>query len=163
MNDQFKIEETQRREGKMAGRNRIAGLWNRAAVVGISIATAGALIYSALADIPQPVMTIAPTGTNQFLIVITNGVTNANYEIYRTPVLGDAVNYPFTLHIIGTVGQTNFTINMGDEPSGFILSAIGSDFDGDGIENYRDGNPNDPNIGVLSLTIESPLNGTTLN
>lgn len=112
-----------------------------------------------LADVPQPVLRITPLGTNQFLVVITNGVTNVNYEIYRTPVLGDDLNYPFTLHIIGNLGQTNFTIDMGPDASGFILAGIGSDWDADGIENYRDANPNDPNVGVLSVTIDSPTSG----
>lgn len=124
---------------------------------GIAALATGTLI--ALADVPQPVLTIAPTGSNQFLISITNGVTNVNYEIYRTPVLGDEVNYPFTLHLIGILGQTNFIIDMGLEPSGFVLAGIGSDWDSDGIENYRDANPNDPSVGVLSVIIDSPTSG----
>lgn len=136
--------------------NAVAGMLGAGTAIVIATLTV-------LADVPQPVLTIAPAGAGQYLVTITNGVTNVNYEIYRTPVLNDPVNYPFALHIIGTMGQTNFTISLGTEPTGFILGAIGSDFDNDGIENYRDGNPNDPNIGALSLTIESPLNGTTLN
>lgn len=111
---------------------------------------------------PQPVLLIAPVGSSQLSITITNGDVLANYEIYRTPVLAD-VNYPWTLEIVGDVGQTNFTVDMGDDPIGFFQALVGSDADGDGIENYRDGDPNDPTVGALSITIDSPVNGGVFN
>ncbi len=120
-----------------------------------------ALTLTALAQ-PVPVLTIAPTGTNQFQILITNGVSYVNYELYRTPVLSDP-NYPWTLHIIGSMGQSNFTADTGIYPIGFFKAAIGSDWDGDGILNFQDGDPSNPAIGVLSLTISSPTNGATFN
>jgi len=132
---------------------------------GIGIAVLGlVVVWASLGQtVPRPVLTIAPTGTNQFLITITNAESTVNYELYRTPVLGDPVNYPFTLHIIGAQGQSNFTVNMGSEPSGFVRAAIGSDWDGDGIENYRDADPFDPNVGELQVIIYSPANGSTIN
>jgi hypothetical protein len=89
-------------------------------------------------------------------------VSYANYELYRAPVLNDP-NFPFTLYAIGTLGQTNFTIIMGMDPSGFLKAGVGSDWDGDGIPNYMDGNPSDPLVGALSITIDSPANGTIFN
>jgi len=110
---------------------------------------------------PQPVLSITRTNTNQFFILITNGVTNASYELYRRPALDPF--YPWTLHIMGSQGQTSFLANMGLEYSGFFVVTVGNDWDGDGIENYRDANPNDTNIGVLTITIDNPTNGSVFN
>ena len=122
------------------------------------------IVVTALTALSQtaPVLTIAPTGTNQFLISITNGDSLLNYEIYRTPVLVDP-NFPWTLEIEGLVGQTNFTVDMGDDPSGFFRADVGIDADGDGVPNYMDGDPNNPAVGALTITIVSPLNGSTFN
>ena len=65
--------------------------------------------------------------------------------------------------IDGTPGQTNFTVSEGMMLSGFFEAAIGTDWDGDGIPNYMDGNPIDPNVGALTITIDSPANGTVFN
>ncbi|MEK7782023.1 MAG: hypothetical protein AAB370_11040 [Verrucomicrobiota bacterium] len=127
---------------------------------GIAALVTGTLIV--MADVPQPVLTIAPTGTNQLLISITNGVTNINYEIYKTPLLGDEANYPFTLHLIGELGQSNFTVNMGPEQTGWYRAAIGLDWDNDGVPNAIDGNPNNTNVGALTVTIDSPTTGQLL-
>ena len=46
---------------------------------------------------------------------------------------------------------------------GFMRAAIRSDWDGDGVQNYRDGNPSDASVGALTITIDSPTNGTVFN
>lgn len=127
---------------------------------GVAALITGTLI--ALADVPQPVLTITPANTNQFLITITNGVTNINYEIYRTPLLGDEANYPFTLHLIGELGQTNFTVNLEPEGISWYRAAIGLDWDNDGVPNAIDGNPNNVSVGALTVTIDSPPTGQLL-
>jgi hypothetical protein len=119
-------------------------------------------VLTVLAQVPQPVLKITPTGTNQFLITVTNGVTSTNYEIYRAQILSDPLD-PWVLHMVGTNGQTNFVVDMGIEPTGWFRAAIGSDQDGDGIQDWIDGNPNDGSIGALSITIDSPTNGMTIN
>jgi len=111
---------------------------------------------------PAPGLTIALTNTDQVRIVITNGSSAVNYEIYRTPVLGDGLNYPFILHLIGTQGQTSFVANMGIDTRGFFSAAVGSDWDGDGIPNFQDAQPSSTNAGVLSITIDNPLNGANI-
>ena len=113
-------------------------------------------------SVPQPVLKIAPTNDTQFLISITNAVASTNYEIYRTPLLFDT-NFPWTLYSVGSVGQSNFVVDMEAEPTGFFRATIGSDWDLDGVPNYMDANPLDPTIGVLSITIDSPTNGASLN
>jgi hypothetical protein len=121
------------------------------------------IVLSAFAQTPpQPVLIMTPTGTNQFLIVITNGASYANYELFHTPLLGDPA-YPWTLQVEGTLGQTNFSVNMGMMLSGYFKAAVGNDWDGDGVLNSMDGNPSDANVGALSITIDSPTNGTVFN
>jgi hypothetical protein len=108
-----------------------------------------------------PVMTIAPTGTNQFSIVITNGVTNVNYELFWTPSLNDPA-FPWTLAVEGAQGQTNFTVDGGVSPIAFFRANLGSDFDGDGVPNWMDANPYDPTVGALTVIINSPTNGAVV-
>lgn len=130
----------------------------------VTCSGAAALIASLCvlrADEPQPVLTIAPTGTNQLLISITNSYGTNTYELYRTPILNEEV-YPWTLNAIGTAGQSNFVVNIGPENTGFWRAAIGTDWDGDGIPNAIDANPNDSGIGILTVTILSPTNGMKL-
>jgi len=137
---------------------KIKHLWSAAVVV-----AATASILKVLAQsVPQPVLTVAATNSTQLLITITNGVNSTNYEIYTTPLLG-STNFPWKLHLVGDVGQTNFLVDMGLENSGFFRAGVGSDWDLDGIPNSQDANPLDATIGILSITIDSPTNGATLN
>jgi len=129
-------------------------------LIGAIIAALGVVIYSALATDP-PVLTITPSGTN-FLISITNASPGSTYELYRTPVLNDAA-YPWTLSVTGAVGQSNFIVSKGVEPSGFWRASEGSDWDGDGIPNWLDADPNNSGVGVLSVTIVSPANGSNVD
>jgi hypothetical protein len=111
---------------------------------------------------PTPGLTITQVSGTEFSVKITNGVSYANYELYRTPVL-DNPAFPWTLHIIGTLGQTNFTVAMGPASEGYLLASVGLDWDGDGIENWQDAQPSSTNAGLLSITITSPANGSTIN
>ena len=120
------------------------------------------IVVAVTQAVPPPVLTIAPTNGTQFLISITNAVATTNYEIYRTPVLLNT-NFPWLLHIVGDVGQSNFVVDMQAEPMGYFRAGVGSDWDADGVPNSMDANPNDPTIGALTITIDSPTNGATLN
>ena len=122
----------------------------------------GLVITVVAQSVPLPLLTIATTGTNQVLVTITNGVSFSNYELYRTPIL-NSVLYPWQLVYVGTNGQTNFTLDMGLDTTGFIKAGIGSDWDSDGVPNWMDANPTDPNVGALTITIDSPVNGTVFN
>jgi hypothetical protein len=116
--------------------------------------------YRMLAQVPQPVLKIAPTNGTQLNISITNAIASTNYEIYWTPIL--ATNFPWTLLLVGSVGQSNFVADMGIDTVGFYKAGIGSDWDIDTFPNYMDANPFDATIGALSLTIDSPTNGASL-
>ncbi len=107
-----------------------------------------------------PVLTVAPTGTNQLLITITNGVSGTgSYELWTTPVLGDAVDYPWTTVVVGTNGVTNFTVNIGPYPAGFYRAVL----DTNSIPLWELADPNNPGAGILNVWIDNPTNGSTLN
>jgi hypothetical protein len=134
------------------------GIWSLATSLAIGLLV---IISSTRADDP-PVLTIAPSGTNQFLISITNASSAQTYELYRTPVLGSEI-YPWTLSVTGALGQSNFTVVMGAEQTGFWRASVGTDWDGDGIPNWMDADPNNTGAGALTVTIDSPTNGFNFN
>jgi len=112
----------------------------------------------ALADPPQPVIAIAPLGTNQFSVTVANGTNSANYDLYWTPILADT-DYPWTVAAIGNTGQTNFVLNMGMYSSGFFRVLLETT---NGIPPWKAADPNNPNSGVLAVTIDSPANSIVL-
>lgn len=121
-------------------------------VAGLFICLTGIL----LAQSTQPFLTVVPTGTNQLLITITNGVNTAGYDLYTTPVLGDPVNYPWTAALIGTNGQTNFTVNISSYPAGFFRVVL----DTNSVPIWAAADPNNPSSGILTVFIDSPANGS---
>jgi hypothetical protein len=112
-----------------------------------------------LAQLTPPVLTVAPSGTNQLNITITNGINLTRYEIWTTPVLGDVANYPWTVAAVGNTNQTNFTVDIGPYYTGFYRAVI----DTNAVPLWKAADPNNPSAGVLSVWIDSPANGTTLN
>jgi len=105
-----------------------------------------------------PILTVAPTGTNQLCITITNGPVG-NYELWTTPVLGDTVNYPWTTLAVGTNSQTVFILTMPPYPAGFYRAIL----DTNAIPLWEAADPNNQSTGILNVWIDSPANGTTLN
>jgi hypothetical protein len=130
--------------------------------IAATIATVASLLTVLAQSVPPPVLKIALTNGTQFQITITNAVATTNYEIYRTPLLNNT-NFPWTLDSVGSVGQSNFVLDMEGESTGFFRAGVGSDWDLDGIPNSQDANPTDPTLGILTITIDSPTNGATLN
>lgn len=112
-------------------------------------------------SVPTPEIAVAITNSTQVAVTITNGVSFANYELYHRTLLDPA--YPWTLMSVGSLGQSNFIADMGVENLGFYQVAVGSDWDGDGIPNSQDGDPSNPSVGRLTITIDSPLTGTVFN
>ncbi len=101
-----------------------------------------------------PVITIAPLGTNQFSITITNGVGGTYYDLEWTPVLANP-SYPWTFAGVGTPGQTNFMLNMGAYQTGFFRALV----DTNSIPLWEAADPNNPGAGILTVFIDSPANG----
>ena len=122
-------------------------------VAGFFICVTGILLAQT-----APFLTVAPTGTNQLLITITNGSGATTYDLYTTPVLGDPVSYPWTAAVIGTNGQTNFTVSTGPFSTGFFKVVV----DTNGVPIWQAADPNNPGAGILAVFIDSPTNGAVL-
>lgn len=152
---QNKIDQNNGRTGT-ASRLRFIVALGVAFLVG-----AGTIIYTAFADTP-PVLRITSLGSNQFNIVITNGVPTNSYTLFWTPFLEDE-NYPWEVLGFGATGETNFTIDAEGWDTGFFRVMIGDDSDLDGIPDWQDAAPLDPNIGQLQVIIYTPANGSTIN
>jgi hypothetical protein len=118
------------------------------------------VVLTALADDPQPMLGITSLGTNQFSIAIINGTSTNVYELYWTPVLNNG-NYPWILIGVGSTGETNFYVDVGEWPSGFFRVSIEQFYNG--VPDYELADPNNPSLGPLSITIDSPTNGSTIN
>jgi len=116
---------------------------------------------SALGAVSPPLLSIQALGTNQFSINIVNaGITN--YTLFWTPVLEDP-NYPWLVLTNSNPGQSNFVVDGGTWPAGFFRVLVGNDIDGDGVVEWQDAQPTNSAVGILSVTIDNPLNGTTFN
>jgi hypothetical protein len=119
-------------------------------------------VWTLLADdVPQPGLQITLINSNQVEISITNGVGFANYELYRTPVLGEP-SLPFLVRVVGTQGQTKFTNELNADPTGWFRVAVGLDWDLDGIPNWQDPQPTNPAVSNLVVTIDTPANNAIL-
>ncbi|MGD0614917.1 MAG: hypothetical protein ABSA69_05675 [Verrucomicrobiota bacterium] len=134
--------------------------WMALVIVGGFTATLGIVASNTIAQsAPQPVLAIKPIGSNVFLISITNAVSTNAYELHWTPALGDQ-NYPWTLIDPGSIGQTNFSVDAGDWQQGFFRTSIQQFYNG--VPDYELADPNNPSLGPLTVTIDSPINGAVL-
>ena len=125
----------------------------------LGIATAIALIaLNVFADAPQPVITISSLGTNEFLVTVTNSLSTTNYTLYWTPVLSDP-NNPWEPIAAGSVGQSNFMVDGGAYPVGFFRVAL---VPPTGVPPWERADPNDPNSPILSVSIATPADGSTV-
>ncbi|MGA2279197.1 MAG: hypothetical protein ABSG80_02715 [Verrucomicrobiota bacterium] len=105
-----------------------------------------------------PVLTITQLGTNQFSVSFTNNIGTASYDLQWTPVLASPA-YPWTWAAIGTPGQTNYQLNMGNYQTAFFRTLL----DTNSIPLWEAADPNNPALGALTITIDTPANGSTLN
>ena len=105
-----------------------------------------------------PVLTVVPAGTNALSITVTNGNGTSSYELWTTPVLGNNIDYPWTIAAVGTNSQTNFTVQIGPFDSGFFRAAV----DTNAIPLWEAADPNNPGAGILAVFIDTPTNGATL-
>ena len=110
---------------------------------------------------PAPGLSIVLLSSTNFQLTVTNGVSGESYEIYNTPSLEEDCRW--VRFMVGAASQTNFTVSIPEIPEGFYMARAGTDWDNDGVPNTQDADPNNPNIGILTVTIESPANGSTFN
>lgn len=140
---------------KIIRRHYFAAIFCLGAAVSIAF-----IAFNLLADPPAPALTISSLGSNEFSFVITNGVST-NYELYWTPTLNDPSNYPWTLLTVGSTGQTNFSVNAAGWSVGFFRASIEQFYNG--VPDYELADPNNPSLGPLTITIDSPTNGFIFN
>src|SRR5262245_33455467 len=106
---------------------------------------------------PPGLSAVLSNSTN-LQLTVTNSALGSTYELYYTPTLDEG--YAWSLFYIGSPGQTNFTVDITDTILGFFRAESGTERDGDGIENFRDADPNNSAINYpLTVIIDSPLTG----
>jgi hypothetical protein len=115
------------------------------------------LALKALAQIPAPILTINPLGTNTFNVTVLNSVSGTAYALEWTPVLYSA-DYPWMVAAIGTNGQTNFLIDGEGYDTGFFMALVSTN----AIPPWELADPNNPSLGILTVTIDSPTNGAVI-
>jgi hypothetical protein len=126
----------------------------------LATAAGGCLVIATALNVwsqTAPYLTVAPTGTNQLLITITNA-GSGSYELWTTPVLGNTATYPWTTAAVGTNGQNSFVVPTGPYPAGFFQALL----DTNAIPLWQAANPTNQSLGVLAVTIDSPTNGAVL-
>jgi hypothetical protein len=144
----------------MKNQNKKLTLWLPAGLV--LAALSSVVVWKAVGQsVPAPVLKASLVSTN-VQINITNGVSTAIYELYWTPSLNDSL-YPWAWLAVGTQGQTNFLLDVSQTIQGFIEAKVGNDTDLDSIVDWQDSRPNDASKGILTISIESPVNGSTIN
>jgi hypothetical protein len=123
------------------------------------------LVFFAMMFWPSPTDSAAPgmlarLTNNQILVTITNGSSTNFYELLSKQDLNPAV--PWMGGIIGTNGQTNFLFDLGPLYYTFYWARDCHDCDNDGVLNWQDADYANTNIGILTITIDSPANGATV-
>jgi hypothetical protein len=101
-------------------------------------------------------------GSNQVLITITNGTPTNYYELLVQYELQSGSSGPWDEVIPGNIGVTNFYVTNAPHFRSFFRALSCDDCDNDGVLNTRDANPFDTNVGLLTITIQSPTNGANL-
>jgi hypothetical protein len=109
-------------------------------------------------------------------------VTNFNWQVgplgsyYQPPNSPLIDRGSITANLIGLyfyTTQTNQTLEadspvdigfhyMALDGNGNPVDSSANDSDGDGVPNWEDADPNNPNVGILTITIDSPANGEVL-
>ena len=112
----------------------------------------------ALAD--PPALSIRSLGTNHFFISITNAVPTNGYELHWSLSLNDPEEYPWQL-LAEPGSDTNWIVDGGDYPLGFFRVSVEQFYNG--VPDYQLADPNNPSLGRLSITIDSPTNGTSIH
>jgi hypothetical protein len=125
------------------------------------VALIATLLWAYSGRSTPPGLSALLSNSTNLQLTVTNSVAGSIYELYYTPTLD--TGYTWQWFAVGTTNQTNFTVDITGTYSGFFRAESGLDRDADGIENFRDADPNNAAINYpLTVIIETPLNGSTI-
>ncbi|HEV7924523.1 MAG TPA: hypothetical protein VGR14_04165 [Verrucomicrobiae bacterium] len=130
-----------------------------AGLLGVGCVFVGVVLNATALTVPAPMISITVTNTNQVSITVTNGVPYANYILYNQHVLGDST---WTFVTNPVPGVSNFVVNMGPYFYDFYLVSGSTNWNNNGIPNWEYADPNNPGLGVLTVSIVSPSQGQIL-
>ena|SRR6185312_1167897 len=135
--------------------NKIKRYWRELTLSVGLVAVFAVFTLTVLAD--PPGVSIQSLGTNHFFISITNAIPTNGYELHWTVNLNDPTNYPWTL-LAQPGSDTNWIVDGSDYPLGFFRVSVEQFYSG--VPDYQLADPNNPSLGRLSITIDSPTNGS---
>jgi hypothetical protein len=130
-----------------------------AGLLGVGCVFVGVVLNATALTVPAPMISITVTNTNQVSITVTNGVPYANYILYNQHVLGDST---WTFVTNPVPGVSNFVVSMGPYFYDFYLVSGSTNWNNNGIPNWEYADPNNPGLGVLTVSIVSPSQGQIL-
>lgn len=153
MNDQ---NENEKLNADPLKRKWQPGMWPRSLmfILLLAVILIGVRFVSAQT---APVLTIAPTGTNQLSITFTNNIGSLDYDLMWTPNLVNP-NFPWSFAAIGAPGETNFILDAPNSPTGFFRAVL----DTNAVPLWEAANPANPSSGILQVYIYGPSNGAVL-
>jgi hypothetical protein len=117
------------------------------------------LLTARLVRATPPGLSIKMTAPDQVQLTVTNGTPTGVYCIYWREFLNSPPDWDWLA--VGTAGQTNFLVDI-ETTTGFFQAFSTDDIDGDFVPNEQDARAFDPSIGILTVTIESPANGSVV-
>jgi hypothetical protein len=117
-------------------------------------------LFAKSQTIPPPVISIGVTNTNQLSITVTNGVAYANYILYNQHVLNDPAGWTFVTNPVP--GVTNFVVDPGPYFEGYYIVTGSTNWNNNGIPNWDYADPANPGLGVLTVSIVSPAQGSVI-
>jgi len=116
-------------------------------------------LFARSQTVPPPVISIALTNTTELAITVTNGVPYANYILYNQHILG-GTNWTFVTNPVP--GVSNFVVNPGPYFEGYYIVTGSTNWNNGGIPNWDYADPMNPGLGVLTVSIVSPAQGSVI-
>ncbi len=124
------------------------------------VGAAGVALVAMAQTVPAPVISIGLTNTSQLAITVTNGVPYANYILYNQHVLNDPAGWTFVTNPVP--GVTNFVVDPGPYFEGYYIVTGSTNWNNNGIPNWDYADPLNPGLGILTVSIISPAQGSVI-
>jgi len=129
-------------------------------LTGTILATLIITLIARSQTVPSPLLLIAPTNGTQLSITVSNGVAYGNYILYNQHILNDPAGWTFVTNPVP--GVTNFVIDPGPYFEGFYIVTGSTNWNNNGIPNWDYADPLNPGLGVLTVSIVSPAQGSVI-